>query len=49
MLSASEALQNTQWVAAMKEEMDALERNGTWELVSLPPRAKPVEVSGSSM
>ncbi|GFZ11367.1 hypothetical protein Acr_22g0007650 [Actinidia rufa] len=28
-------------VAAMQEEMDALEQNSTWELVPLPPEAKP--------
>ena len=26
----------------MQEKMDALERNGTWELVPLPPGAKPI-------
>ena len=38
--SVSEALQNPQWVAAMQEEMNALERNGTWELLPLPHRVK---------
>ena len=38
--SLHEALQNPKWVAAMKTEMDALENNGTWELVSLPPGEK---------
>ena len=36
----SEALQNPQWVAAMQEKIDTLERNGTWELVPLPTRAE---------
>ncbi|GFY92658.1 hypothetical protein Acr_08g0010540 [Actinidia rufa] len=40
--SVSEALQNPQWVAAMQEEMDALERNSTWGLVTLPSGAKPI-------
>ena len=34
--SAHEALQDPQWVAAMKAEMDALQDNQTWELVALP-------------
>ncbi|GFZ15872.1 ARF-GAP domain 2 [Actinidia rufa] len=40
--SVFEALQNPQWVAAMQEQMDALERNGIWELVPLPLGAKPL-------
>ncbi|GFS44217.1 hypothetical protein Acr_00g0089180 [Actinidia rufa] len=40
--SVFEALQNPQWVAVMQEKIDAWELNGTWELVPLPPGAKPV-------
>ena len=31
-----EALQNPKWAEAMETEMDALQRNGTWSIVSLP-------------
>lgn len=34
--SVSEALQDKEWENAMKVEMDALEKNGTWDLVDLP-------------
>ena len=32
-----EALSHPDWRAAMEEEMMALDTNGTWELMSLPP------------
>ena len=32
----NEALQSPPWKQAMMEEMEALVKNGTWELVSLP-------------
>ena len=31
-----EALQDPRWKAAMDEEMMALEKNNTWEIVTLP-------------
>lgn len=37
-----EALQHSEWAAAVKEEIQALERNGTWELSTLPKGKKPV-------
>ena len=40
--SLSEALSKKEWRLAMKAEMDALEKNGTWELVDLPKGKKPV-------
>ena len=40
--SVFETLQISHWVTAMQAEMDALQHNQTWELVSLPPGAKPV-------
>ena len=40
--SVSEALQNPNWTQAMKVEMEALQQNKTWELVSLPPGEKTV-------
>ena len=36
----SEALRNKEWENAMKLEMEALEKNKTWELVSLPKGKK---------
>ncbi|KAK1620799.1 hypothetical protein QYE76_026316 [Lolium multiflorum] len=33
------ALRDPRWRAAMQEEYDALQRNGTWELVPRPPSA----------
>ena len=38
----SEALSNGEWRKAMRTEMDALEKNGTWELVDLPKGKKTV-------
>ncbi|KAL4281404.1 hypothetical protein GQ457_03G010010 [Hibiscus cannabinus] len=38
----SEALENENWKAAMKIEMEALEKNRTWELVRLPEGKKTV-------
>lgn len=38
----SEALSNKEWKQAMNVEMEALEKNGTWELVRLPKGKKPV-------
>ncbi|KAL2933792.1 Retrovirus-related Pol polyprotein from transposon TNT 1-94 [Bienertia sinuspersici] len=35
--SFKEAVQHPGWRQAMKEEIDALERNGTWTLEDLPP------------
>jgi hypothetical protein len=36
--SFCEASINPLWQAAMKEELDALHKNNTWDLVDLPPR-----------
>ncbi|KAK1408324.1 hypothetical protein QVD17_39996 [Tagetes erecta] len=40
--STKEALQDVNWVTAMNKEMEALNRNNTWELVDLPPDRKPI-------
>ena len=40
--SLSEALSNKKWKQAMNEEMKALEKNKTWELIKLPVGKKPV-------
>jgi len=38
-----EAKQNPRWKEAMLEELAALEKNDTWELVPSPPRKKVVD------
>jgi len=38
----SEALTNKKWKHAMDLEMEALEKNSTWELVTLPKGKEPV-------
>lgn len=40
--SYEEAVKNQNWQEAMEEEMAALLKNGTWELVSCPQGKKPV-------
>ena len=37
-----EASHDSQWIEAMKEEIDALEWNQTWDLVSKPRDVKPI-------
>lgn len=37
-----EAVENPQWQKAMDEEMDALEQQGTWQLVDLPKDNKAI-------
>ncbi|GJT23079.1 retrovirus-related pol polyprotein from transposon TNT 1-94 [Tanacetum coccineum] len=38
----SQAIKEKNWCDAMKAEIDALESNGTWELVTLPPGKKAI-------
>lgn len=38
----SEAVKEEKWREAMKKEIEALERNGTWELEILPPGKKAI-------
>ncbi|KAL9230729.1 hypothetical protein vseg_006043 [Gypsophila vaccaria] len=38
--SFKEAIRDPCWCDAMKKEIDALERNGTWDLADLPPGKK---------
>ena len=40
--NVQEALNNPDWKKAMNEEMEALQRNTTWELVPLPEGKKTV-------
>jgi len=40
--SFHEASTNVHWVAAMNEEMEALNRNDTWYITDLPPNREPI-------
>lgn len=40
--SYKEASRESRWRKAMQDEIDALERNDTWEIVDLPPGKKPI-------
>ncbi|KAJ9561025.1 hypothetical protein OSB04_006185 [Centaurea solstitialis] len=37
-----EASKDQNWIKAMNDEMEALYRNGTWELIDLPKNRKPI-------
>jgi hypothetical protein len=39
-----EAIQSSKWIAAMDLEIEAIERNGTWELRDLPKGMKKIGV-----
>ena len=39
-----EAIQSSKWIAAMDLEIEAIERNGTWELIDLPKGMKKIGV-----
>lgn len=39
-----EAIRNEEWMNAMEEELNSIERNHTWDLVSLPPGKKAIPV-----
>ncbi|GJS69379.1 ribonuclease H-like domain-containing protein [Tanacetum coccineum] len=38
----SEAAKDIRWIEAINQEMEALNRNGTWIIVDLPVRRKPI-------
>lgn len=40
---AQQALEDPSWAQAIKEEMEALQKNKTWNLVPLPVGKKTVE------
>ena len=40
--TVQEALNVPRWAKAIHEEMRALQKNGTWKLVDLPPGKKPM-------
>lgn len=43
-VSFEEAIQDPKWIAAMEEELKAIEKNETWELTKLPHQKKPISV-----
>ena len=36
------------WISAMQEEMQSLDKNGTWDIVRLPKQKRPFAANGSS-
>lgn len=42
--SYEEAAKDEVWREAMREELEAINRNDTWELVDLPPNKKTVQL-----
>lgn len=42
----TEAILDSRWIDAMKQEIWALEENGTWEVVSLPQGKIPIGCKG---
>ncbi|KAK2359746.1 putative mitochondrial protein [Trifolium repens] len=43
-INVNDALKDEKWVNAMKEELDSIESNHTWELVDLPHKKKAIDV-----
>ena len=43
-VSVEEALNKKVWMNAMKEELEAIERNKTWKLNKLPDKKKSISV-----
>jgi hypothetical protein len=43
-ITFEEAVRNKKWQAAMDEEIAAIEKNDTWELVELPEEHQPIGV-----
>ena len=41
-----EAVKDKKWIDAMDEEMNAIEKNKTWELVDLPKSKEVIGVNG---
>lgn len=39
-----EALSDLKWICAMKEELQSINKNKTWELVYLPQGKKPIDI-----
>ena len=45
-VNTEEALSNPKWICAMKDEVESIEKNITWELVYLPKGKKTIGVVG---
>ena len=45
---AIDSVDKEKWISAMQEEMQSLEKNGTWETVSLPEKRSLFAANGSS-
>ena len=43
-IDVEEALQEPQWIQAMKEELSSIKKNNTWDLVNLPKGKRPIAV-----
>lgn len=43
-ISFAQAVKERKWIEAMKEELQSIEKNGTWELVKLPKGKKAIGV-----
>ena len=43
-IDVEEALQEPQWIQAMKEELSSIKKNNTWDLVNLPKGKIPIAV-----
>ena len=43
-IDVEEALQEPQWIQAMKKELSSIKKNHTWDLVNLPKGKRPIAV-----
>jgi len=43
-IDVEEALQEPQWIQAMKEDLSSIKKNNTWDLVNLPKGKRPIAV-----
>lgn len=46
LVTFEEAVKSEKWRQAMDQEIQAIKRNDTWELMALPPGGKTIGVSG---
>ena len=45
---AIDSVDKEKWISAMQEEMQSLEKNGTWEIMRLPKQRSMSATNGSS-
>ena len=43
-ITYEKAMKNDKWKKAMDAEIEAIERNNTWELIEMPPKGKVIGV-----